>query len=146
MDNQVVIVTGGARGIGFGIAQCFAAKGASLVIGDVDAGAARNAAEELAQAFSWLKAGIPLTPTSPFTRCARFGAFPMFPQKVASILPGSIPACSNAIRAASPPIWAGAYSGVLPNLIIPAPIIATSLIAWILSLVCLFLKSLNQTG
>ncbi|MDQ1255722.1 MAG: L-rhamnose 1-dehydrogenase [Candidatus Hydrogenedentes bacterium] len=47
MDNQVVIVTGGSRGIGYGIASCFARKGASLVIGDVDLDAARKAAGEL---------------------------------------------------------------------------------------------------
>jgi NAD(P)-dependent dehydrogenase (short-subunit alcohol dehydrogenase family) len=47
MDNQVVIITGGARGIGFGIGKCFAAKGASLAIADVNEQAASNAAEEL---------------------------------------------------------------------------------------------------
>lgn len=47
MDNQVVIVTGGARGIGYGIAECFAEKGASLVVGDVDVENAREAACKL---------------------------------------------------------------------------------------------------
>lgn len=47
MDNRVVIVTGGARGIGFGIATCFAKEGASLVIADVDESSARKASGEL---------------------------------------------------------------------------------------------------
>jgi len=47
MDNQVVIVTGGSRGIGYGIAKCFAEKGASLVIADIDLDAADKAAATL---------------------------------------------------------------------------------------------------
>lgn len=47
MDNQVVVITGAARGIGFGIATCFARKGASLVIADLDLDSARKAAEDL---------------------------------------------------------------------------------------------------
>ena len=47
MQNQVVIITGGARGIGYGIAECFAEKGASLVIADVNLEAAREAAGRL---------------------------------------------------------------------------------------------------
>jgi len=45
--NQVVIITGGARGIGFGIGKCFARKGASLIIADVNIEAAQKAAAEL---------------------------------------------------------------------------------------------------
>lgn len=47
MNEQVVIVTGGARGIGFGIGTCFARKGARLVVADLDVDAAKAAAEEL---------------------------------------------------------------------------------------------------
>jgi L-rhamnose 1-dehydrogenase len=47
VENQVVIITGGARGIGYGIACCFAEKGASLVIADMDEGGARCATQEL---------------------------------------------------------------------------------------------------
>lgn len=46
MKDRVVIVTGGGRGIGFAIAQCFAREGASIVVADCDeanaAGAAKN--------------------------------------------------------------------------------------------------------
>jgi len=44
---QSVVITGGARGIGFGIAQCFSAKGAAIAIADLDLGRAREAAEAL---------------------------------------------------------------------------------------------------
>jgi NAD(P)-dependent dehydrogenase (short-subunit alcohol dehydrogenase family) len=47
MSNQVVIITGGARGIGFGIGTCFARKGATVVVADLDLAAAQKAAEEL---------------------------------------------------------------------------------------------------
>jgi len=47
MDNQVVVVTGGGRGIGYGIASCFAEKGASLVLADIDLDTAQKAAAEL---------------------------------------------------------------------------------------------------
>lgn len=47
MDHQTVIITGAARGIGFGIARCFARKGACLAIADLDAAAAEQAAGEM---------------------------------------------------------------------------------------------------
>lgn len=47
MESQVVIITGGARGIGFGIGKCFARKGASIVIADLDLDAAQKAAKDL---------------------------------------------------------------------------------------------------
>jgi len=50
MDNQVVIITGAARGIGFGIAKCFANKGAFIAIADLDAAAAEKAAFEVKSA------------------------------------------------------------------------------------------------
>jgi len=42
-----IIVTGGARGIGYGIAECFAQKGDNLVIADVNAESAEQAAAQL---------------------------------------------------------------------------------------------------
>jgi NAD(P)-dependent dehydrogenase (short-subunit alcohol dehydrogenase family) len=47
MESQVVIVTGAARGIGFGIGKCFARNGASLVVADLDLDSAEKAAEAL---------------------------------------------------------------------------------------------------
>jgi NAD(P)-dependent dehydrogenase (short-subunit alcohol dehydrogenase family) len=47
VENQVVIITGGSRGIGYGIAGCFAEKGATLVIADLDEDGGRCAAQEL---------------------------------------------------------------------------------------------------
>jgi NAD(P)-dependent dehydrogenase (short-subunit alcohol dehydrogenase family) len=44
---QVVLVTGGARGIGFGIASCFAKQNATLVIADVQETSAQEACERL---------------------------------------------------------------------------------------------------
>jgi NAD(P)-dependent dehydrogenase (short-subunit alcohol dehydrogenase family) len=47
VENQVVIITGGSRGIGYGIGCCFADKGASVVIADLDEDGGRCAAQEL---------------------------------------------------------------------------------------------------
>jgi NAD(P)-dependent dehydrogenase (short-subunit alcohol dehydrogenase family) len=47
MKNQVVIITGGSQGIGFGIASCFAKRKACLVIADVDGKKAEAAAKRL---------------------------------------------------------------------------------------------------
>jgi 3-oxoacyl-[acyl-carrier protein] reductase len=49
LDGQVAIVTGGARGIGLGIATVLRAEGADVVIADVDGAAAATAAAALPQ-------------------------------------------------------------------------------------------------
>ncbi|UAL29076.1 glucose 1-dehydrogenase [Nocardioides rotundus] len=46
-DGRVAIVTGAARGIGFGIAQRFASEGASIAVLDLDGDAAADAAGRL---------------------------------------------------------------------------------------------------
>ena len=46
-DGRVAIVTGAARGIGFGIAQRFASEGASIAVLDLDGGAGADAAGRL---------------------------------------------------------------------------------------------------
>jgi NAD(P)-dependent dehydrogenase (short-subunit alcohol dehydrogenase family) len=45
---KVAIITGAARGIGYGIATCLARQGTSVVIADVNAKAARASAKQLA--------------------------------------------------------------------------------------------------
>ena len=47
VGGKVAIVTGAARGIGFGTAQALARRGATVVVVDLDKDAARRAAEQL---------------------------------------------------------------------------------------------------
>jgi NAD(P)-dependent dehydrogenase (short-subunit alcohol dehydrogenase family) len=47
LEGRVVIVTGGARGIGFGACQCLAEAGATVVVADIDADQAQKSADEL---------------------------------------------------------------------------------------------------
>jgi 3-oxoacyl-[acyl-carrier protein] reductase len=49
LDSQVAIVTGGAQGIGFGIATVLRAEGANIVVADVDDAAAKAAASAQSQ-------------------------------------------------------------------------------------------------
>jgi NAD(P)-dependent dehydrogenase (short-subunit alcohol dehydrogenase family) len=49
MKGKTAIITGSARGIGYGTATCLARKGANVVIADMDAGAAAKAAEALSR-------------------------------------------------------------------------------------------------
>jgi len=49
LKDKVAAVTGGGRGIGYGIAEVFAKNGAHIAILDVDHGAAGNAAQQLSQ-------------------------------------------------------------------------------------------------
>ncbi len=47
LTGQTVVVTGGARGLGYAIAELFIAEGAQVVVGDVDLAATEAAAKEL---------------------------------------------------------------------------------------------------
>jgi NAD(P)-dependent dehydrogenase (short-subunit alcohol dehydrogenase family) len=48
MQDKTVIITGGGKGIGFGIATCFARRGATVVIADANGGLALESAGRLA--------------------------------------------------------------------------------------------------
>ncbi len=47
LENQVAIITGGAHGIGRGIARRLAKEGAAVVLADIDGAAARSSAAEI---------------------------------------------------------------------------------------------------
>ena len=53
-ENQVVCITGAGRGLGFGMAQAFAAQGAHVVIAEIDAETGAAAAEKLKGTFHQL--------------------------------------------------------------------------------------------
>jgi len=59
MNNpQVVIVTGGGQGIGFGIATCFARQNARIVLADINAELAEKSAKSLIEAGASDAVGI----------------------------------------------------------------------------------------
>jgi NAD(P)-dependent dehydrogenase (short-subunit alcohol dehydrogenase family) len=63
-NKQVVIITGGSRGIGYGIAECFAAQSATLIIADVDITSASKAAAILNEIGAQDSIGIACDVTS----------------------------------------------------------------------------------
>jgi NAD(P)-dependent dehydrogenase (short-subunit alcohol dehydrogenase family) len=52
MDKRTAIVTGGAKGIGRGAAECLARDGCSVVIVDIDEAAARQTTSDLGSSYS----------------------------------------------------------------------------------------------
>jgi 3-oxoacyl-[acyl-carrier protein] reductase len=49
LEDRTAVITGGARGLGFAIAERFVAEGARVVIGDIDLDAARESVAELGE-------------------------------------------------------------------------------------------------
>ena len=49
LENRIVVVTGGAQGIGYASAECAAREGATAVLWDIDEAAVAAAAEQLGQ-------------------------------------------------------------------------------------------------
>ena len=47
LTGQTAVVTGGAQGLGYAIAERFIAEGARVVLGDLDLGATEAAAKQL---------------------------------------------------------------------------------------------------
>lgn len=65
MKNKNVIITGAARGIGYGIAQCFARAGATVVIADANPEAAVEAAKKLSEEEGGTALGLGCDITNP---------------------------------------------------------------------------------
>ncbi len=58
IEGKVAVITGGASGIGLGIARRFVAEGANVVLGDINEGALKAAADELGAAASTRAADV----------------------------------------------------------------------------------------
>lgn len=54
LTDQVALITGGAKGIGKGIAEILSEAGANVIIADIDEGAAREAAADIGVGFEVL--------------------------------------------------------------------------------------------
>lgn len=58
LEGRVGVVTGAGRGIGEAVARRFVAEGASVVVGDIDAGGARRVAEDLGARAAWRRCDV----------------------------------------------------------------------------------------
>jgi 3-oxoacyl-[acyl-carrier protein] reductase len=61
LDGRTAVITGGARGIGFAIAERFVAEGARVVLGDLDLDATEEAAKRLGGAGAAVAARCDVT-------------------------------------------------------------------------------------
>ena len=74
LDGRTAVVTGGAQGIGFAIAERYVAEGARVVLGDLDLGASEAAVERLGGRDVARRSGA-TSPTPPrSTRSSRRGS------------------------------------------------------------------------
>jgi NAD(P)-dependent dehydrogenase (short-subunit alcohol dehydrogenase family) len=80
LSGQVALVTGGAQGIGFAVAQSFAKSGARVAIADQDADLARVSAEQLGHGT--VAYGVDVTDCSAVTNMATQIAQEMGPVSV----------------------------------------------------------------
>ncbi|MCH8850225.1 MAG: SDR family oxidoreductase [Chloroflexi bacterium] len=58
LEGKVALITGGASGIGLGVATRFVAEGARVMLADVNAEAATQRAAELGEASAWVQADL----------------------------------------------------------------------------------------
>ena len=70
ISNRTAFITGGANGIGLGIARAFAKKGAKLALVDLDAEALEKAKEELSQVTEVYTAVLDVRDREAFARIA----------------------------------------------------------------------------
>ena len=52
--NQVVVITGGGRGIGYALAKAFKSEGAAVVVAEIDVERGQAAAQELAAYYQFI--------------------------------------------------------------------------------------------
>lgn len=64
LKDKIVFITGGARGLGFGMAEAFAAEGAKVVIGDIQGELAAQSASKIAKQFGVEAVSYPVDVTS----------------------------------------------------------------------------------
>ena len=62
LEDKIALVTGGASGIGLGIARRFIAEGAKVMLADINAGGAEEQATALGEACAWTKADLSAEP------------------------------------------------------------------------------------